>query len=264
MKSILEFAAAKAAGRKISMTTCYDATFARALEASAVDCLLVGDSAAMVMHGFPDTLAATVEMMAWHTAAVRRGAPTRFLIGDMPFLSFRKGVPAALDAAAALMRAGAQAVKLEGVTGHEDVITALVGSGVPVMGHLGLTPQSVHALAGFRVQGRTDDTAARILADAKRCEELGCFGLVLECVPAPLAAQITKSLRMPTIGVGAGPDCDGQVLVLQDLLGLNSGFRPKFLRTYLDGMALVRDAVDRFDRDIKQGGFPGPAESYDS
>jgi 3-methyl-2-oxobutanoate hydroxymethyltransferase len=264
VKSILEFSAAKAAGRKISMTTCYDAAFARALEVSAVDCLLVGDSAAMIMHGFPDTLAATVEMMAWHTAAVRRGAPTRLLIGDMPFLSFRKGVPAALDAAAALMRAGAQALKLEGVTGHEDVITALVGSGVPVMGHLGLTPQSVHALAGFRIQGRTEDAAARILADAKRCEELGCFGLVLECVPAPLAAQITKSLRIPTIGVGAGPDCDGQVLVLQDLLGLNSGFRPKFLRTYLDGMALVRDAVDRFDRDIKQGGFPGPAESYDS
>ena len=264
MKSVLEFAAAKAAGRKISMTTCYDAALARALEATAIDCLLVGDSAAMVMHGFPDTLAATVEMMAWHTAAVRRGAPTRFLIGDMPFLSFRKGVPAALDAAAALMRAGAQAVKLEGVTGHEDVITALVGSGIPVMGHLGLTPQSVHALAGFRVQGRTGDAATRILAEAKRSEELGCFALVLECVPAALAGQITASLHIPTIGVGAGPACDGQVLVLQDLLGLNFGFKPKFLRTYLDGAALVRDAIDRFDRDVKQGAFPAAAESYDA
>ncbi len=264
MKSVLEFAAAKSAGRRISMTTCYDTAFARALEATAVDCLLVGDSAAMVMHGFPDTLAATVEMMAAHTAAVRRGAPTLFLIGDMPFLSFRKGVPAALDAAGALMRAGAQAVKIEGVTGHEDVITALTGSGIPVMGHLGLTPQSMHALAGFRVQGRTDDAAARILADARRCEELGCFSLVLECVPAPLAATITKALRIPTIGVGAGPHCDGQVLVLQDLLGLNAGFRPKFLRTYLDGLSLVRDAVDRFDRDVKQGDFPAAAESYDA
>lgn len=264
MKSVLEFAEAKAEGRKISMTTCYDAAFARVLEASAVDCLLVGDSAAMVMHGFPDTLAATVEMMAWHTAAVRRGAPTRFVIGDMPFLSFRKGVPAALDAAAALMRAGAQAVKIEGVTGHEDVITALVGSGVPVMGHLGLTPQSVHALAGFRVQGRSDDAATRILADARRCEELGCFALVLEAVPASLAGKVTSSLHIPTIGIGAGPACDGQVLVLQDLLGLDTAFKPRFLRTYLDGATLVRDAIDQFDRDIKQGTYPSASESYDA
>ncbi|MDP9198741.1 MAG: 3-methyl-2-oxobutanoate hydroxymethyltransferase, partial [Pseudomonadota bacterium] len=147
MKSVLEFAAAKAEGRKISMVTCYDACFARLLETSTIDSLLVGDSAAMVMHGYPDTLAATVELMALHTAAVRRGAPTRFLVADMPFLSFRKGIPAAMDAVAALMRAGANAVKLEGVDGHEDVIAAIVGSGVPVMGHLGLTPQSVHALA---------------------------------------------------------------------------------------------------------------------
>ncbi len=264
MKSVLEFTAAKTEGRRISMVTCYDTSFARVLEASDIDCLLVGDSAAMVMHGFPDTLAATVELMALHTAAVRRGAPTRFLIGDLPFLSFRKGVPAALDAVAALMRAGAQAVKLEGVLGHEDVITAIVGSGVPVMGHLGLMPQSMHALAGFRVQGRTEEDAARILAEAKRLEELGCFALVLECVPAALASQITKSLRIPTIGIGAGADCDGQVLVLQDLLGLSGGFRPKFLRCYLDGFGQFRDAVNRFDRDVKQGTFPGPAESYES
>ncbi len=264
MKSVLEFAAAKAEGRKISMVTCYDASLARVLEATAVDCILVGDSAAMVMHGYPDTLAATVELMASHTAAVRRGAPTRFLIGDLPFLSFRKGVPAALDAVAALMRAGAQAVKLEGVSGHEDVITAIAGSGVPVMGHLGLTPQSVNALAGFRVQGRSDDDAARILADARRLEELGCFALVLECVPAPLASRITHALAIPTIGIGAGADCDGQVLVLQDLLGLSNGFRPKFLRTYLDGFGQVRDAVDRFDRDVKQGAYPLAAESYES
>ncbi len=264
MKSVLEFATAKAEGRKISMVTCYDASLARVLEASAVDCILVGDSAAMVMHGYPDTLAATVELMASHTAAVRRGAPTRFLIGDLPFLSFRKGVPAALDAVAALMRAGAQAVKLEGVTGHEDVITAIAGSGVPVMGHLGLTPQSVNALAGFRVQGRSDEDAARIIADARRLEELGCFALVLECVPAALASRITHALSIPTIGIGAGADCDGQVLVLQDLLGLSNGFRPKFLRTYLDGFGQVRDAVDRFDREVKQGAFPTAAESYES
>ncbi len=264
MKSVLDFAAAKASGRKISMVTCYDASLARVLEATAVDCILVGDSAAMVMHGHTDTLAATVELMAMHTAAVRRGAPSRFLIGDLPFLSFRKGVPAALDAVAAMMRAGAQAVKLEGVAGHEDVITAITGSGVPVMGHLGLTPQSVNALAGFRVQGRSEGDAERIVAEAKRVEELGCFALVLECVPAALASRITHSLTIPTIGIGAGIDCDGQVLVLQDLLGLSNGHRPKFLRTYLDGFDQVRDAVDRFDKDVKQGAFPAAAESYDA
>ena len=246
------------------MVTCYDACLAAVLEASAVDCLLVGDSVAMVMHGHPDTLAATVELMALHTAAVRRGAPTRFLVGDLPFLSFRKGVPAALDAVAALMRAGANAVKLEGVTGHEDVIAAIAGSGVPVMGHLGLTPQSVHALAGFRVQGRSDEDAARILAEARQLEALGCFALVLECVPAPLATQVTQALGIPTIGIGAGAGCGGQVLVLQDLLGLTAGFRPRFLRRYVDGFSLFRDAVDRFDQDVKQGAFPGPAESYES
>jgi 3-methyl-2-oxobutanoate hydroxymethyltransferase len=263
MKSVLDFAAAKAAGRKISMVTCYDAALARVLEDSKVDCILVGDSAAMVAHGHPDTLSATVELMALHTAAVRRGAPTRFLIGDLPFLSFRKGVPAALDAVAALMRAGAQAVKLEGVAGHEDAIAAIVGSGVPVMGHLGLTPQSVNALAGFRVQGRREGDAARIVEDAKRLEALGCFSIVLECVPAALGARITQAVGIPTIGVGAGIHCDGQVLVLQDLLGLTPGYRPKFVRTYLDGAAAVRDAVDRFDADVKQGAFPAAAESYD-
>lgn len=264
MKSVLDFAAAKAAGRKISMVTCYDSSFARVIEASKVDCILVGDSAAMVVHGYGDTLAATVEMMAVHTAAVRRGAPTRFLIGDMPFLTFRKGVPAALDAVAELMRAGAQAVKLEGVAGHEDVIEAIVGSGVPVMGHLGLTPQSVNALSGFRVQGRREDDAVRIVEDAKRYEELGCFSIVLECVPSALGARITQAVRIPTIGVGAGPHCDGQVLVLHDLLGFTGSHRPKFVRSYLDGNAVVREAIDRFDSDVKHGAFPAAAESYDA
>jgi 3-methyl-2-oxobutanoate hydroxymethyltransferase len=264
MKSVLDFAAAKSAGRKISMVTCYDSSLARVLEASAIDCILVGDSAAMVVHGHSDTLAATVEMMALHTAAVRRGAPTRFLIGDLPFLSFRKGIPAALDAVAAFMRAGAQAVKLEGVAGHEDVISAIVGSGVPVMGHLGLTPQSVNALAGYRIQGRSEDAAARIVEDAKRLESLGCFSIVLECVPSALGARITRAVGIPTIGVGAGIHCDGQVLVLQDLLGLTGGHRPKFVRAYLDGAAAVREAVDRFDSDVKQGVFPAAAESYEA
>ncbi|MGQ0383928.1 MAG: 3-methyl-2-oxobutanoate hydroxymethyltransferase [Gammaproteobacteria bacterium] len=262
MRNVREFAAAKAEGRRISMVTCYDAALARALEASAVDCILVGDSAAMVMHGHPDTLHATVEMMASHTAAVRRGAPTRFLVGDLPFLSFRRGVPAALDAVAALMRAGAQALKLEGVAGHEEVITAIVGSGVPVMGHLGLTPQSVHGFGGFRVQGRGDEEARRLFGEARRLEELGCFALVLECVPSPLAARVTAALRIPTIGIGAGAACDGQVLVLHDLLGLGGDLHPRFVRSYLDGFGFVRDAVNRFDADVKLGDFPAAAESY--
>jgi len=264
MKSVLDFGAAKAAGRKISMVTCYDTAFARVLEASQVDSILVGDSAAMVMHGHSDTLAATVELMALHTAAVRRGAPTRFLVTDLPFLSFRKGIPAALDAVAAMMRAGAQAVKLEGVAGHEDVITAIVGSGVPVMGHLGLTPQSVNAFAGYRVQGRSDDDAARIVEDAKRLEALGCFSIVLECVPSALGARITRAVGIPTIGIGAGAGCDGQVLVLQDMLGLAGGRLPRFVRTYLDGAQAVREAVDRFDSDVKQGTYPAAAESYEA
>ena len=262
MNTVQEFAKSKSAGRRISMVTCYDACLARVLESSAVDCLLVGDSVAMVVHGYTDTLSATVEMMATHTAAVRRGAPSRFLVADLPFLSFRKGVPTALDAAGALMRAGAQAVKLEGVAGHEDAIAAMVGSGIPVMGHLGLTPQSVHAMSGFHVQARSDFEAARLLEQARQLEALGCFALVLECVPSALAAEITADLAIPTIGIGAGAACDGQVLVLHDLLGLSGAFKPRFLRTYLDGFERVRDAVDRFDRDVKQGAFPSVAESY--
>lgn len=264
MKSVLEFAAAKAAGRRISMVTCYDAAFARVLEASRVDSLLVGDSAAMVIHGHADTLAATVEMMALHVAAVRRGAPTRFLVADLPFLSFRKGIPAALDAVAALMRAGAQAVKLEGVAGHEDVITAIVGSGVPVMGHLGLTPQSVNAFSGYRVQGRSDGAAARIVEDAKRLEALGCFSVVLECVPSALGARVTGALGIPTIGIGAGAGCDGQVLVLHDLLGLDSGHRrPRFVRDFLAAGGSVAGAVRAYVAAVRDGSFPAPDESYE-
>lgn len=262
MKSVLEFAAAKAEGRKISMVTCYDACFARLLEASSIDSLLVGDSAAMVMHGYPDTLAATVELMAWHTAAVRRGAPTRFLVGDMPFLSFRKGIPAAMDAVAALMRAGANAVKLEGVDGHEEVIRQVVGSGVPVMGHLGLTPQSVNGLGGYRVQGRKEADAAKLVEQAHELERLGCFAVVLECVPASLGACVTAGLTIPTIGIGAGAATDGQVLVLHDLWGIDSGPAPRFVRHYLDGETVLTDALNAYDEDVKQTRFPGPEESY--
>lgn len=258
----IDFLRAKTQSRRLSMVTCYDYTFARILSKSAVDGILVGDSAAMVMHGHPSTLSAGVEIMRLHTEAVARGGAGKFIVADMPFLSFRKGAGAALDAASILMIAGAHAVKLEGVDGHEDVIQRLVQSGIPVMGHLGLQPQSVHAYGGFRVQGRTDDSAREIARQAAALQELGAFAVVLECVPAALASEITAALRIPTIGIGAGAGCDGQILVLQDLLGLNTDFRPKFARPFLDGARCVLDCLARYDRAVKAGSFPAEEESY--
>ena len=257
-----DYLRAKIECRKLSMVTCYDFTFARLLAQSAIDGILVGDSAAMVIHGHSSTLSASVEMMRLHTEAVVRGAQGEFVVADMPFLSFRKGLAAALDSAAVLMTAGANAVKLEGVDGHEDVIERLVQSGIPVMGHLGLQPQSVHAYGGFRVQGRSCDAAREIARQAAALEGLGAFALVLECVPANLAQEITQSLRIPTIGIGAGAGCDGQILVLQDLLGMNKDFRPKFARPFFDGAGGVLDALAHFDEAVKAGTFPAIEESY--
>jgi 3-methyl-2-oxobutanoate hydroxymethyltransferase len=200
------------------------------LSKTAVDGILVGDSAAMVMHGHTSTLSASL-----HTEAIARGAADKFVVADIPFLSCQKGLSAALNAAQGFMTAGAHAVKIEGVDGHEDVIRRFVQSGIPVMGHVGLQPQSVHAYGGFRVQGRSDDSARDICRKAKLLEELGAFAVVLECIPATLACEITKALRIPAIGIGAGVGCDGQIVVLQDLLGLNIDFSPKFARPFLDG-----------------------------
>lgn len=257
-----DFLHAKSEGHKLSMVTCYDYTFARLLSKSAIDGILVGDSAAMVMHGYPSTISANVELMRLHTEAVARGASGKFIVSDMPFLSFRKGPAAALDAAAVFMIAGAHAVKLEGVDGHEDVIERMVQSGIPVMGHLGLQPQSVHAYGGFRVQGRTCESAREITRQALALEQLGAFAVVLECVPANLAKEITAALHIPTIGIGAGAECDGQILVLQDLLGINLDFRPKFARPFLDGARCVLDTLARFDAAVKAGTFPAREESY--
>jgi 3-methyl-2-oxobutanoate hydroxymethyltransferase len=200
--------------------------------------------------------------MALHTRAVARAAAGKFVIADMPFLSFRKGIPAAITAVAALARSGAQAVKLEGVDGHEDVVRHIVESGMPVMGHVGLTPQSVNELGGFRVQGKGNEAASRLLRQARTLQELGCFSLVIECVPSELAARITEELSIPTIGIGAGAGTDGQVLVLQDLWGVDSSRLPKFVRRYLDGERLLTDALDQFDDEVKEARFPGPEESY--
>lgn len=259
--NVLELKATKRGDRKISMVTCYDFWSAQLLNRSDVDCLLVGDSLAMVMHGFDSTVHADVELMALHTRAVARGAPDKFIVGDMPFLSVRKGLAAAMDGVQALVHAGAQAVKVEGEAGHLEVVAHIVESGVPVMGHLGLTPQAVHGFGGHRVQGRGADGQA-LLESAQRLADVGCFALVLECVPAPLAGCISRSIGIPTIGIGAGAGTDGQVLVLQDLLGTNPEFKPRFLRHYADGFGTIRDAVNRFHADVQTGAFPGREESY--
>ena len=262
MKNVLEFAAARREGRKICMLTAYDYWSARILNNSEVDCLLVGDSCAMVMHGYPDTLAATVELLTLHTRAVRLGAPDLFIVGDMPFLTFRRSRDQALDCVQALMQAGAQAVKLEGAAGNLELVRHLVESGVPVMGHLGLTPQSLHGLGGFRVQARGEEGARLLLEGALALQEAGCFALVLECVPNEAAAQVTRALEIPTIGIGAGPEVDGQVLVLQDMLGAQTYFSPRFVRRYADLSGIVQEAVKSFVGDVRSGSFPGPQESY--
>lgn len=260
--NILKLPERKRKHQKIVMVTCYDYTSARILAESDVDMLLVGDSAAMVMHGHHTTLPITIEMMAWHTAAVRRGAPGKFIVGDMPFLSYRKSLPDTMEAVRLLMQAGAEAVKLEGIAGNEETIRHIVQSGVPVMGHIGLTPQSVNQLGGFHVQGGTVPDRERLKAEALACQSAGCFALVLECVPESLAEEITAALTIPTIGIGAGKHTDGQVLVLQDLLGLNQDFRPKFVRRYLDGSQQWLDAFNRYARDVRNGSFPASEERY--
>jgi 3-methyl-2-oxobutanoate hydroxymethyltransferase len=261
VKSVLDFARAKRAGRPITLLTAYDALQARLLAAAPIDAILVGDSAAMVVHGHDTTVHATLEMMLLHTAAVRRGAPETFVVADLPFLATRQGRRAATRAAGALLQAGANAVKVEGLAGHAEVIAHLITSGIPVMGHLGLTPQAVHQLGGHRVQANRPAAAERLLADAGVLEQLGAFAIVLECIPAALAERVTRALQIPTIGIGAGTGTDGQVLVLTDLLGLDPDFRPKFSRRYADGAGMVLGAVRHYARDVRGGRFPTRKEA---
>ena len=260
--NVLDFQKMKDEGRKISMVTCYDYSSARAVAESSIDCILVGDSVAMTMHGFSNTLSATTLMMALHTAAVARGAPSKFIVADLPFLSYRKGLKEAMDSVHDLMSSGAHAVKLEGVRGHTEIVRHIVDSGVPVMGHLGLTPQSVRGLGGMKIQARTNAAVKILASEARELEDAGCFALVLECVPAEAARQVTNLLKIPTIGIGAGPDVSGQVLVYQDMIGLNPGFKPKFLRTYANAFDTIQAALNAYDRDVKSGNFPNDSESY--
>ena len=243
------------------MATCYDFVFARLLARTEVDALLVGDSVAMVVHGHPNTLSADLPLMRLHTEAVARGAGEKLIVADIPFLEHRKGVSEAVTAAQTLLRAGAHAVKLEGAAGNAEIIRHLVEGGVPVMGHVGLTPQFVNAFGGFRVQGKSEEAAERILEGARLLEAAGCFSLVIEGVPAALGKRITEALAIPTIGIGAGPDCDGQVLVLHDLLGLTEK-PPKFVRAFGQLEAPVLDALSAYARAVKDGSFPAAKESY--
>ncbi len=261
--NVLDFKNKKTDGEKISVVTCYDFSSAQIVNATRIDAILVGDSIAMTMYGESSTLPATIEVMARHTAAVVKGAPDKFIIGDLPFLSYRSSLSENMRSVAALMQAGAHAVKLEGVLGNEDLIRHIVESGVPVMGHLGLTPQSVNQLGGYRVQGRVKDQAKLILSGAKTLENCGCFSVVLECVPSALGREITESLTIPTIGIGAGLDTDGQVLVWQDLLGLNKNFKPKFVRQYLNAGLQIEAALNQYADDVRGKYFPRPEESYE-
>lgn len=244
-------------GRKISMVTCYDATFARLVEEAGADAILIGDSLGMVIQGHDHTLPVTLDEIIYHCRAVARGCSRPHLVGDLPFGTYQGSIDDAVMNAARLMKeGGVQAVKLEGGARYAPAVERMTGAGIPVMGHLGLTPQSVHQFGGYRVQGRTPDAAERLLTDARALEAAGCYALVLEGIPAPLARDVSAALAIPTIGIGAGPHCGGQVLVLYDLLGLDEGFSPKFVKKYANLHRAVVDAVRGFGEEVRAGAFP--------
>jgi 3-methyl-2-oxobutanoate hydroxymethyltransferase len=262
-RNILDLVAMKASGRKIVMLTCYDASFARLL-VGETDVLLVGDSVNQVVAGHETTLSATLDQLIYHAAAVRRGAPDALLLVDLPFLSYQVSIEEAIrNAGRVLQETGAHGVKLEGGQPMVPTVKALVERGIPVMAHLGLMPQAVHALGGYRVQGRDAPGATRMMDDARSLEDAGAFGLLLELVPAPLAERISRALTIPTVGIGAGAGCDGQVLVLYDMLGLNQTFAPKFLKKYADLSDAVRRAARAYADEVRAGKYPGPEHSFE-
>jgi 3-methyl-2-oxobutanoate hydroxymethyltransferase len=253
----------KQAGERISMLTAYDATFARLLDRAGIDVLLVGDSLGMVVQGHDTTLPVTMDQMVYHCSAVTRTAERAHVVGDLPFGSYQTSADEAVKNAMRLVaEGGVGSVKLEGGAEYADVVRRIVRAGVPVMGHIGLTPQSVHKLGGYVVQGRTEEKAAKLIADAKALEEAGCYALILEMMPAELSAEITRSVNIPVIGIGAGAGCDGQVLVCYDLLGMNPDFSPKFVKKYLDLGVLIREAAQRYADEVKHGEFPGEEHSF--
>jgi 3-methyl-2-oxobutanoate hydroxymethyltransferase len=259
----------KDAGEKIAVVTAYDATMARLVDAAGVDAVLVGDSLGMVVQGHDSTLPVTLDQMIYHSAAVRRGLARAsgrpHLVGDLPFGSYQASADDAVKSAMRLVaEGGVEAVKLEGGADYVDVVRRIVRAGVPVMGHIGLTPQSVHKMGGYVVQGRESDKAQQLLRDARALEAAGCYALVLECIPAELARIITSQLRIPTIGIGAGPHCDGQVLVVTDLVALDPSFTPKFVKRFVEAGEAVRGAVAAYTAEVKASAFPADAHSFHS
>jgi 3-methyl-2-oxobutanoate hydroxymethyltransferase len=249
-------------GARLAMLTAYDYPTAKLVAEAGVDLILVGDSLGMVVLGYDSTVPVTVDEMVHHTKATRRGAPEAFVVADLPFLSYGTAEQA-LTAAARLMKdAGADSVKLEGGAEVAPIVEALVRAGVPVLGHVGLTPQTASALGGYKLQGKDEANARRILDGAVALERAGCWGVVLELVPGPLARLITERIGIPTIGIGAGPHCDGQVLVFHDLVGLFSGFTPTFVKRYTEAGTAIRDAVASYAAEVRDGRFPGEGKSF--
>jgi 3-methyl-2-oxobutanoate hydroxymethyltransferase len=262
--SIPRFLEMKRQGEKIVALTAYDYLFAGYVEEAEVDIVLIGDSLGQVVLGYSSTIPVTLEEMIHHGKAVKRGAPGSFTVLDMPFMSYQVSPEDALrNAGKVLKETGVEAVKLEGGSAATcKTVDVLVQAGIPVMGHVGLTPQSVHALGGYRVQGREEAAAERLKAQARALEDAGCFATVLELVPAALAQEISSALTIPTIGIGAGPHCDGQVLVLYDALGLNPGFRPKFLKKFGDLAGETRKALGAYVKEVREGSYPGAEHSF--
>lgn len=260
--TILEVQQYKQDRKKLVAVTAYDALFARIVEQAGIRVILVGDSLGVVVQGRPNTLSVTMEDMLYHTKLVAGAVQRSLVIADMPFMSYQVSPEDAVRNAGRLLQAGAAAVKLEGGAVMADRIKAMRSIGIPVMGHLGMTPQSVHALGGYKVQGKIEDQASRLLEDAKTLEAAGAFAMVLEAIPVDLARKITQTVSIATIGIGAGPHCDGQVLVLYDLLGLFDGFAPKFVKSYAHLKADTLQALGRYKEEVEQGKFPSDSESY--
>ncbi|MEE0929881.1 MAG: 3-methyl-2-oxobutanoate hydroxymethyltransferase [Acutalibacteraceae bacterium] len=261
--TVLTFQQQKESGEKISMLTAYDYSTAKLMDESGINSILVGDSLGNVILGYEDTISVTMEDMIHHTSAVARGAKNALVVADLPFMSYQTSVYDAVVNAGRLMKEGrANAVKLEGGEEVCPQITAITKAGIPVMAHLGLTPQSINAFGGFKVQGKTSQTAQKLLDNARAVEKAGAFAVVLECVPYKLAEIVTKELKIPTIGIGAGAGCDGQVLVYQDLLGMFSDFTPKFVKKYADLGSIMKDAFKNYIEDINKGEFPKQEHTY--
>jgi 3-methyl-2-oxobutanoate hydroxymethyltransferase len=255
--------AMKEQGKKITMLTAYDTPFARILDQAGVDILLVGDSVGSVVAGYPNTLPVTIDEMIYHTRAVVRGAERSLVVIDMPFMSYQINIEdAKRNAGRMIKESGAEAVKLEGGVNMKETIEAIVAIDIPVMGHIGLTPQSVHQMGGFKVQGKVEEQKQKIMADAVAVEEGGAFSVVLECIPTELAQEITEQLSIPAIGIGAGVHCDGQVLVVHDLLGLLGDFRPKFVKSYVDLRTVISQAVEEYMDEVRKGKFPTEEHSF--